>query len=443
MSKPVISIWQDTRRPIADGTYPVRIKVTFRESVNGTITWTRKYYGEGLHCSKSAFVQLSGPNAPRSEVARELKAKLGKLYSKAATIIDKESEISVADFEAQFFGRPRNTVGAVFKMKIEELKTAKPPQVGTMLSYECALQSLLKYTLHLDYGRAKTEKKEDAWIEEQLEAGTADIRFPEVTVEWLNGYEVYCLEQGNTINTVGIYLRSLRHIFNIARGTAKGRAKKVRMIPAELYPFDDYQVKTEERFKIPLSDAELARLKAFESEEEELVEARDFWILSYYCNGMNPADILKIRFNDIQDEFLMYNRKKTRRTKKKFRPIVIPLDHEIVEIIRRRGAKTLDPNALVFPVLEEGLDEFQIKNRVETFGKKANASLKRIASKLDIKKKLTMVIARHTYANRILNSTDGDARMLQEGLGHSSMQTSEHYKGTLYMAKIKKAREGL
>lgn len=425
MAKPTISVYHDTRRALSDGSYPVKIRAIFRVvDAEGGARWVTKYFGDRLSCPVLTFGKLWASSARLTEEQKTLRRKIDALHARAKKIAEDNEGISPDDFEAEFLGIARNTVNAIYAMKIADLMREGFEQVSSARSYESSLASLTSYREHL--------KK------------PGDIRFPELTSEWLSSYEEWMISQKATINTIGIYLRNLRHIFNLARGVARMRSGKIKVIPMDLYPFDEYQIKTERKYKIPLSDAELKKVKDFESDIEELNEARDYFIFSYYCNGMNLADVLKLRHSDITEDFLVYDRKKTRKTRKQLKAIIIPLDHpEIREIIKRRGAKTLDPNGLVFPVLDDSMTEVQIKDRVGDFIKKTNASLHVIAGKLSIKKNLTTVIARHTYANRILNSTDGDVRMIQDALGHSSVATSEHYKGTLYLKKIKKVRKAL
>jgi integrase len=439
MTKPTLSIIHDTRRAVKDGRFPVRLQVIFRVTTGERTTWVPKYFGKGNYCTIKEYETFSNP---RSEDMRKLKTRMNALYSKATGIIDKNDGLTPDVFESIFEGKARDTVNAVYAIKIAELRAAG--QIGNLWSYESSLHSLMRFKLHIEYARHKhgEDEKEKDWIEANMEAPEYALRFPEVDADFLVDYESWMIKEGNAINSVGIYLRSLRHIFNVARGETPGK-KKLRLIPHDLYPFEEYQIKSESKFKIALNDKEITSLKAFKSKDESLMEARDYWLFSYYCNGMNFADVAKLRGPDLMEELLVYDRKKTRRTKKRFKQIVIPVDHEIMAIVKRRGAKTLDPNAYVFPILDNDIDETEIKKRVGSFIKKTNDSLDRIAKALNIKKNLTTVIARHSYANRILNATDGDTRMIQDGLGHSNAQTSEHYKGTLYLEKIKKAREAL
>lgn len=411
----------------------MRVQIIFRVTDGDRVKWVPKYLGSGNHCSKADFASFS---KPRSEDMRQLKTRVSTIFAKATQIVNENDDLTPEIFQGIFEGKARDTVNAVYGMKIAEL-SGKADRVGTAWAYESSLHSLMRYKLHLLFkGKAEDKKK---WITDRVEDQAYALRFPEITADWLSGYEEWMIGEGRTINTVAIHLRALRHVFNLARGEVPGK-RKIHIIPHSLYPFDEYQIKSEIKYKIALSDKEVQKIKDFKSKDDTLMEARDYFLFSYYSNGMNFADLVKLRRSDLMEEVMIYDRKKTRKTRRQLKQILIPIDHEIPEIISRRGAKSLDPNAYVFPILEEGLTELQVKLRVNWFIKRTNAALHRIAGKLDIKKSLTTVIARHTFGNKILNATDGDVRMIQDGLGHSNSKTSEHYKGSIYLDKIKKVR---
>lgn len=440
MSKPTVSVLHDTRRPIKDGRYPVRIQVIFRVEEGERVRWVPKYFGKDNYCTVSEFATFS---RPRSEGVRELKRRVDILFTKATRIIADNEDLTPEIFEGIFLGKARDTVNAVYAMKVAELSGSGSDQVGTSWAYESSLHSLMRYKLHLEYKRHKIKSEdpnaEKKWIKARLEDLAFALRFPEITGEWLLNYEEWMISCGRTVNTVAIHLRALRHVFNLARGMVPGK-KKIRIIPVTLYPFDEYQIKSELKYKIALNDSELQMFKDFKHNEDRLMEARDYWFFSYYANGMNMADVAKLRKPELMAEVMIYDRKKTRKTRKQFKQILIPFDHELPAIVKRRGAKSLDPNGYVFPILDEDMSELQVKLRVNKFIKRMNQDLDRIGSILGITKSLTSVIARHTFGNRLLNATDGDVRMIQDGLGHSNSKTSENYKGSIYLEKIKKVR---
>lgn len=432
MSKPTAVIHLDKRYHSGEGKYPIKVKVTFKINDGGKSRWVRKFYGKGFYCTVREFEMLSNPRS-RSDKMKEIKPALDKLLARALKEIEAGGEnMTVALFESRFFGIALDTLNGSFNNRIQKME--KAGRLGSALALRTALRSFQAYGLNLlkpskDKQELPVSKKERALITQ-----AHVIRFSEVTPDWLTDYQEWMLLKGNSINTVGIHMRSLRSVFN--------QAINERVVPAELYPFRTYKIRSESKFKIPISEKEIRALKDYEPEDPDQAEALDYWKLSYYCNGMNMVDVCKLQHSDIIDDFIIYDRSKTRATKINFKKIVIPLDKPIKEIIKRRGAKTLDPNGYIFPILEKDLPASTVRARVQNFIRKLNAGLKSVASHLGIKKKFTTVIARHTFANRMSNF-GADRRLIQEQLGHQNASTTEHYLGSMDIEKIRKARKAL
>lgn len=426
MSKPTAVIHHDRRYVSADGLSPIKIKVTFK--FDNPTRWVRKFYGEGFYATAAEYARLHNPNTPER---RERLGQINLLLGKAQDIIKENEELSIALFESRFFGIALDTLNGSFEKRIQEMRT--DDRIGSARTHRTALNSFKYFAVHPGLSAKKEDKENNEALIESCQ-----LRFSEITPAWLAAYEKWMIKKGASINSVGIHLRSLRAVFN--------EAITGKVVPATLYPFRTYKIRSERKFKIPLSDTEIQALKDYSPTLADRAEARDYFLFSYYCNGMNLVDVCKLRHSDIQDEFLIYDRSKTRNTKISFKKIIIPLDHEIKEIIQRRG-RSLDPDGYVFPILEKDilgkdLPALTIKSRVQNFIRQINASLKGVATDLKFKKKLTTVIARHSFANQMSNSGAG-IRMIQEQLGHQTNETTEHYLGTINIDKIREARKAL
>ncbi|MGB4555142.1 MAG: site-specific integrase, partial [Bacteroidales bacterium] len=66
---------------------------------------------------------------------------------------------------------------------------------------------------------------------------------------------------------------------------------------------------------------------------------RDIWIFSYLCNGINMADLCRLRYSNISDGKISYNRQKTIRTDKDKTKIVAIMLPEMQRIIDQWGNK--------------------------------------------------------------------------------------------------------
>lgn len=151
----------------------------------------------------------------------------------------------------------------------------------------------------------------------------------------------------------------------------------------------------------------------------------DFWIFSYFCNGMNMADVCHLRFRDLPEGFVIFDRVKTRYTQRNKKSIVVISRVEIKAIIDRWGNKPGNPNDFVFPVLRDGLTAQQVQDRIHDFIAEVNSGLAAACADLGIPK-ITTYSARHTYAT-ILKNKGASISFLKEALGHADERTTENY----------------
>jgi integrase/recombinase XerD len=140
------------------------------------------------------------------------------------------------------------------------------------------------------------------------------------------------LKEKKSITTVGIYVRCLRKIYNNA--IKQGVIKK-----DEHYPFtgDYYIIPKGRNIKKALNKNEIAAIFNYEPISGTLEDrARDFWILSYLCNGANMKDILKWKEKNIDGEYIPFIRSKTKRTTKGDPKIITCYVNDYVRIILRK-----------------------------------------------------------------------------------------------------------
>lgn len=120
---------------------------------------------------------------------------------------------------------------------------------------------------------------------------------------------VYLLSQV----TIDHHLRNLRLVINYFRDLEK-------IIPAQYeYPFGNGRISISSWFpkKQVLKESEIRsviELEDIATEEQEY--ARDIWLLLYRCNGANFADLLRMKWDQIQGDYIIFQRKKTERTRK-------------------------------------------------------------------------------------------------------------------------------
>lgn len=203
------------------------------------------------------------------------------------------------------------------------------------------------------------------------------LKLADVTPGSLSKYESHVIAKGKSVTTFSIYVRHLRSIFN--------QAIDAGFIDRKHYPFgkNRYQPKAPRNIKKALTVAQIKGIIDYQvAEGTNQHLAKDIWLLSYYCNGMNAKDIINLRFKNIENDTIYYERLKTSSTNQTPKLIIVALIPEAKEIIIRWKRKKRGPNSLVFPVLKDSMSEpekLMVKNQ---FIKTINKYMKRIGAEI-------------------------------------------------------------
>ncbi len=217
---------------------------------------------------------------------------------------------------------------------------------------------------------------------------------------------------------MGIYMRQLRAIINLAI--------KEGIMSQEKYPFKKYQIPAGRNVKKALIEREIELLLNFVPEKEDEQKALDFWLLSYLCNGLNFADIIALKPENIDGNYLHFIRQKTKRTKKKdLRPIKVGLNSR-AKIIIEKWKNADSANPYLFPVLNTDLSATTIKYRCQRFIKWVNKRMEAIGKELKIQQSIGTYAARHTFST-VLKRKGVSTEFIKEALGHSSVTVTENY----------------
>ena len=306
MKKAVASIYLDNNRPKKNGKCSVKIRVTYNRK--------RKYYSTGIDLTPEDFEQTFFGKR-KTEIQKEAKTKVEYFEKKANDIINILTVFSFDLFEERFLDQ-RNTTDSVsfaFGKYIVDLKSEG--RIGTAVSYECAMTSIAKF------------KK--------------DLTFADVTPIFLKKYESWMLKQGNSVTTVGIYLRSLRAIYNLQN------------IDKSVYPFGNgkskYSIPTSKNTKKALTISEIGKIYNYEAEPNSTkAMAKDYWLFLYLSNGMNVKDFCLLKWENVTENMLFYKRSKTERSQKESKTISVALKPESLEIIKKWGQPSLDKKGIHF-----------------------------------------------------------------------------------------------
>lgn len=411
--EPTVTSYLDTRHPKLDGTYPVQIRVTAdRKSKYYRIAFESK----GLSLSKEDFIKVMDFNI---QVRGELKKARNTITEEETAAKDIIKEIPTFTFQA-FDNRYRNKVEpgdvvAAYEGIIKSKREHESKRIGTASSYECSMKSLQKFFLN------KLSK--------------TDIQFSDITTTNLEKYVYYLRAEGCSDATAGIYLRNLRAVYKQA--IREGQARQ------ESYPFgvDKFEIPTGEGRNIALTMGELKLIYHYDAKGNELKEwARDIFIFTYLCNGMNLIDIARLKYKNIKGNEIIFVRTKTEFTRKKGkREIVCKINSDIQRIIDRWGTKPIKPDNYIFDILKLDTPLENIRKLVQNANGVINDYLKKIAEDCKITKSVTTYSARHTFAS-IGTAVGIPLAYISQDLGHSDTKTTQAYISQIETDETEEAR---
>lgn len=384
MKQAEVSIYIDDLRPKKDGKCSVKIRVSFNRK--------RKYFSTGIDLTVDEFEKVFNAKRKTSE-QKEIEEKILHFKNKANDVIKNLPLFTFEAFEENYFEQ-RNTYNSVsfaFDKYIKLLDEEE--RVGTASSYQCAKNSFEKFKKNLS--------------------------FAEVSPPFLKSYEKWMLKEGKSPTTIGIYVRSLRAIYNLQK------------IDKSLYPFgeskDKYSIPTGRNIKKALTVEEIAKIYNYKADSDSTKEmAKDYWLFLYICNGMNVKDFCLLKWGHIDGDMLTYNRAKTLRSKKERKSISVALKPQTLEIIKKWGQPSISKNAYIFPHLELEMTAEKQRKIHKQLTKTINKYMKQIATELTLDKEVTTYFARHSFAT-VLKRSGVKTEMISELMGHSNVNVTESY----------------
>lgn len=373
----------DIRRTKLSGLYPVKVQVVFKR--------VQKYYSTGKELSAEEWEKL-----PTTKITKlvQIRASVKNSYDLILFNVEELASRGEFSFDAlnlRLGKATGDTLNSALKAKIETLQ--KEERIGTMLYYDGVLKGL------------------------QAFAG-GSVAFADVSVDWLKRYEKFMLKDKNH-TTVGIHMRGIRAMMNEAR--------KAGLIKETQYPFgkDKYVIQTGESKKKALTIQQIGQVVNYTDGLETTERYRDLWFFMYLCNGINVADLIKLKYKNIVDGEICFVRQKTElttKTRKEIRAIITP---EIQAIIDKWGTPNCLADNYIFPYLTGVEDAEKRKNLTKDLTKRINKRMKVIGEALGIDRIRTYT-ARHSYAT-VLKRSGANIAYISESLGHNDLKTTESY----------------
>lgn len=234
--------------------------------------------------------------------------------------------------------------------------------------------------------------------------------FEDISKDWLKRLDFELIKQGLRKNSRNIHFRNIRAVFNDA-------------IDNEItthYPMRTFDINPKQTEKRSLTIENLRTLFNYNVEPWQQ-KYLDYFKLTFYLIGINPADILSCTDDNVVEGRLLYRRKKTGRL------YSIRIEPEALEIIKKyRGKERLvnfsekmKSYKQFIGKANKGLKTIGPISKIKNLNKKPNDFQKEYHKAYNgIFPSISLYWARHTWAT-IAFSIGIPEEIIAEALGHS------------------------
>jgi integrase len=385
-----ISIILYKSKTLADGSRPLMVRISQLKA--------KKYFLTGLSCPSELW-DFNKHTPKRNHPDRKLLEAI--LAQKKATyhtkLLELESEHRTLSLQqlVQAIEEPKQVSGGLFPFLTEVCENlTQSGKIGRAHLYKRLLTSLKDFT------------------------GSRQLCFNNIDVPFLNRYEAFLYKQGLVKNSIVTYFQFLRALLN--------KAIQAKRMKKEYYPFDNFSlgkfsILTQKR---AMSREDLQQIITLPlAADNKLQVARDYFLFSYYGQGMNFRDMSTLKWKQVIKDRVIYTRLKTGKMMQ-FKLLAPAL--EILEKYKR--ASSGEKDSFVFPILNksEHTTPQQISNRINRVLRGVNASLKELAEAAKVPVHLTTYVARHTYAT-VLKQSGISTGVISEALGHKGEKITQTY----------------
>ncbi|WP_339656660.1 tyrosine-type recombinase/integrase [uncultured Maribacter sp.] len=238
-----------------------------------------------------------------------------------------------------------------------------------------------------------------------------DLRLDQLNVTMLKDYQIHKESEGVKPNSISSVLRAIRAIYNAAINEDRIEVAK--------NPFHRYKIPSSNQTKKrAISKDDFLNIRKLNYEKgSALWHTKNYALIMFNCRGMNLIDLVKLKKSNVRLERIFYGRSKTGD------PLSVKLTSELKEILGHYLENKKDDDFL-FPSNYDGSTAKYEKYK--TIRRRVNERLKIIAVDAGIEQHFTTYAIRHSWAT-IAKFMGISTAIISEGLGHSSLKTTEIY----------------
>jgi integrase len=247
--------------------------------------------------------------------------------------------------------------------------------------------------------------------------GNKAICLQEITPEFLEKFVVYLRTTcNNNTNTTAKNIKFIRRVFS--------EAYRKDLIEHSANPFRKYKFKSEKTERTYLSEGELFSIETKAITEGSKADTyRNMFVFASYAGGIRVSDVLKLRWMDFDGTHIHVTMRKTKEQ------ISIKLPIKSLDIINKYKHLKKSNTSYIFPVLPDDFFKYDaakahrvLMNATSTI----NNALNKIRLDLNIPKRVSFHISRHTFATRALKKGIAIDKV-QKILGHTDIKETQIY----------------
>lgn len=256
----------------------------------------------------------------------------------------------------------------------------------------------------------------------------------DVSVNFIKKYIVWLQNRDCKMNTVNVYLRTIRALLNVAINN--------KIIGMETYPFtsagdksagkikiSDYKETTKKRF---LPTEYIRQMREASITSEPMDKARHLFLFCFFCYGISFADAARLKKSDIIEtltkdgnliRIIAYHRTKTH---KQYR---IPISNDLQNEIEWFNENYSCVGDYLLPIVSMDKEAEALQEHIINKRKKFSKELKKIARLLEFPEAfqdLSTYVSRHSFA-MALRSKGAGIDIIGQALGHESTETTRIY----------------
>jgi site-specific recombinase XerD len=382
----------DNRRPKADGTFPLIIRIIHNRTIAQITLGTyleEKDWNEEKKMIKTTF--------KGTESVTRLNNQIRTKTNDVADFIAKLDEKKILHSFTT-----ANQIKERFEKKLEKV---------FVFAYMQQLIDEMEKANRI--GNARTYKSVKGILETYC--NDKDMTFNEMDYAFLMRFETDHYASGNKVNSLSVYMRTLRAVFN--------RAIKDELIEPEIYPFKKYQIKSTKPNKRAINMTAIKKIEDLIFDPNHpLAKTHDYFMFCFNMRGMPFTDMAHLKVENIVDGRIKFDRQKT---DKAYNIKITPIAQKILDkYIIGKGK-----DEYIFPIIYRESPK-DIYRDVEWARNRYNKKLKLIATLCGITENMTSYVGRHSFANQAKNLGIPVAN-ISDMLGHDDIKTTQIYLDTL------------